>query len=160
MIPIKNDRGQVVSFSGREYEGGEYQEGSPKYINGPESSIFNKSWILFGMKDAVRAIQKEGEAIICEGYTDVMALHDQGILNAVGSMGTALTAQHIKKLSRHTQTISLLFDGDSSGQKACEKSIPMILKEGLRAFVIQIPEGKDPEEFIATIVEDSKNQNQ
>lgn len=156
MIPIENDRGQVVSFSGRVYKGGDYPEGAPKYINGPETPIFNKSWTLFGMRDAIQAIQKQGEVIVLEGYTDVMALHDHGILNAVGSMGTALTDDHIKKLSRYTQTITLLFDGDEAGQKACERSIPLILKKGLRAFVIKIPEGQDPEEFIMNINESSE----
>lgn len=160
MIPIINESGDVISFGGRVYKGRGEALDDAKYMNGGQTPIFDKSSTLFGLQDAIRGIHDQGEAWICEGYTDVMALHDQGLTHVVGSMGTALTELQVRKLSRYTKTICLMFDGDSAGIKAIRRSIPEILKQGLRCFVISLDEGKDPEEFITEFLNPSDQQEE
>lgn len=158
MIPIRDERGRVVSFGGRVYEGGGFSDKDPKYINGRETAIFSKSKTLFGLKDAIKAIHEKNEVIVMEGYTDVMAFHNEGIMNVVGCLGTALTSEGVAKLMRHTPNITLCFDGDKAGRKALQRSLPEVLSQGGRCFVIQLEDGEDPDSFLKQLTEETKSE--
>lgn len=148
IIPIRNHRGDVVSFGGRVYEGGGFSDKDPKYMNGKETPLFNKSITLFGLDKAMKAIHEKNEVIVMEGYTDVMAFHNEGIMNVVGCLGTALTEDGVKILKRHSENITLCFDGDSAGFRAAQRSLIEILSQGARCFIIPMDEGDDPDSLI------------
>ncbi len=118
-----------------------------KYLNSPETLIYHKSKVLYGLNFAKNAIGKEGVCYIVEGYTDVISMHQSGIENVVSASGTALTLEQIKLISRLAQNVVLLFDGDNAGIKATYKSINMILKEGMNVKIAAFPEGDDPDSF-------------
>ncbi len=118
MFPIRNVRGQVIGFGGRVLEGGE-----PKYLNSPETPLFNKSNELYGLFEARSAIREKGYALVVEGYLDVVALAQLGFPNAVATLGTACTPYHVRILLRHTDTLIFSFDGDAAGQRAARRAL-------------------------------------
>ena len=144
MIPIRDNLNRTVGFGGRVLDNSE-----PKYLNSSESSIFRKSDLLFAFPNAKNAVREKDSVIIMEGYTDVICAHQNGILNVVASMGTALTSQHIKRLSRLTTKFYLSFDGDSAGIQAASRSAEELIRSELQTQVVIFSEGIDPEQFIS-----------
>lgn len=144
MFPIHSHLGHSIGFGGRVLEDG----GQPKYLNSPESFIFHKGRIFYGLQETAKHIRTEDAAIIVEGYTDFLALYQAGITNVVATLGTALTADHARLLKRYTKNIYILFDGDEAGQSAAERSLPILLKEGLFPRALILGEAMDPDEFI------------
>lgn len=140
MFPLNDPRGQVRGFGARQMPGGD----PPKYLNSPEGPLFRKSEVVYGLDRARQAIAKAGSAVIVEGYTDVLALHQAGITNAVASMGTALTAQQVTELRRLCSTVLLAFDADAAGQEASLRGMQLALAQGLEVRVVDLPEGRDP----------------
>lgn len=152
MFPIHDLQGRTIAFGGRVIGSGE-----PKYLNTSDTPIFNKSNNMFGIDKAKNAIVNDSLAIVVEGYTDVIALHEAGIRNAVATLGTALTAQHVKMLSRFATKIVYLFDGDAAGQRAADRASEFIdwssamesSRNPIDLRVVVLPGGKDPAEFVA-----------
>ncbi len=135
--------GHVVAFTGRVLDAA-----LPKYLNSPASHIFDKSSILYGLHLAKQLIAKSSEVYIVEGQMDTVTLHQAGIENAVGISGTALTSEHIQILKRFTKMIYLCLDSDNAGVKATFSSIETLANQDIEARIIQIPSGKDPDDFI------------
>lgn len=144
MFPIHSITGRVLGFGGRILTN---EKNVAKYFNSPESAIYNKSKILYGMYFAKSDILKLDECFLCEGYTDVISLHQAGIKNVVSSSGTALTKDQIRLISRYTQNITILYDGDNAGIKASFRGIDLILEEGLTVSVVLFPHGEDPDSY-------------
>ncbi len=145
MYPILDFRGQVVGFGGRILSNDKTQA---KYLNSPETSFFHKSQNLYGLFTAGNAIRQADEAVIMEGYMDVIAAHQFGIDNAVAALGTAFTADHAKLLRRYTNRVLLAFDGDAAGVKAANKSMDILKKLDCSLRVVHFPDNQDPDEFI------------
>jgi len=145
IFPITNYRGEVIAFSGRTLKTGNDEA---KYVNSPETLIFHKSDVLFGIHLAKNAIQKEKKVIVVEGQMDVISLHQHGISNAVGISGTALTESHIRLIRRLTDQIYLCLDRDSAGKQAIFRSIENLQNEPVDIYVVNIWEAKDPDEFL------------
>jgi len=145
IFPILNLSGKPVAFAGRIME--EHARG-PKYINSPETPIYQKSKVLYGLFHARQAIRKEENCLMVEGYTDVMTLHQNGIENVVASSGTSLTQDQVRLLSRFTKTITILYDGDEAGIAAALRGVDIILEQGLQVFICVLPEPHDPDSFI------------
>lgn len=143
IFPIHSFSGRILGFGGRALN----PNAKAKYQNSPESLIYNKSKILYGIFFAKNAISKNDNCFIVEGYTDVISLHQKGVENVVSASGTALSIDQIKLISRFTNNISILFDGDSAGVKASFRSVDLILKEGMNVKVIPFPENEDPDSF-------------
>jgi DNA primase len=143
IIPIRDHLDRTVAFGGRVIDKGE-----PKYLNSPESEIFQKSDLLFAYPLAKDEIQKNGYVIVMEGYTDVMRAHQKGFGNAVAVMGTALSEKHIKRLGRLTQKIFLAFDSDPAGIQAAVRSAQELIKSEFLARVVRFDDGFDPEEYL------------
>lgn len=144
VFPILSHVGKVLGFGARVLNGGEDQ---PKYINSPETRVYHKSRVLYGLYHARQAIRRAEEVYLVEGYTDVIALHQAGVENAVASSGTALSADQIGLLSRYCKRIVLLFDADSAGATAAVRGIDLVLQSGLAVYVVVLPEGDDPDAF-------------
>ncbi len=140
MFPLSDPQGRVRGFGGRQMPGGE----PPKYKNSPDGPVFRKSDIVYGLDRARQAIAKAGAAIVVEGYTDVLALHQVGLENVVASMGTALTAQQVNELKRLCSTLLLAFDADAAGQEASVRGIQLALQQGIVVRVVSLPQGRDP----------------
>ncbi len=141
MIPIIDVRGNVIAFGGRVLD-----DSKPKYLNSGDTLVFKKTNNLFALNFA-----KQGKAdhlILCEGYMDVIALHQAGFTNAVAALGTSFTADHARLLSRYTDEVVLIFDADAAGQKGAQRAIGMLREIGMRIRLVTIPDGKDPDEFI------------
>ena len=147
MFPIRNERGDVVAFGGRVLPGQDDDRG-PKYLNSADSPYFSKQKILFGLDVARDAVGEAGCAVVVEGYTDCITLHQYGIGNAVGVLGTALTDSHARLLKRFCNKVVLVFDGDAAGQKAAERSLQTLLTTELDVRVLVLPAGQDPDEFL------------
>jgi len=145
MFPICNEVGDVIAYSARQLR---EDPKTGKYINSPETDIFKKSNVMFGLDRAKKAILKEKTAIICEGQIDAIACHEQGIENAIAPLGTACTTQHARILKRYTPLIVLCYDADNAGVKACERAFRELAPEGLTVKVAELPEGDDPDTFI------------
>lgn len=145
MFPITDHRGRVVGFGGRLITPGE-----PKYLNTPETEVFRKKSLLYGLHLALPAIRQEKVAILVEGYLDVIALHQYGIQNAVASLGTAFTPEHAKLLKRYANEVILLFDNDEAGIKATERAIEIFSRQDLRIKIASLAGAKDPDEFLKT----------
>lgn len=145
MFSIRNEIGDVIAFSARQLVD---DPKSGKYINSPETDIFKKSGVLFGLDRAKKAILKEKRAIICEGQIDAIACHEAGFENAVAPLGTACTAQHARILKRYAKTVVLSYDADKAGVKACERAFRELAPEGLAVMVAELPEGDDPDTFL------------
>lgn len=143
MFPICDERGLVVGFGGRVL--GDEQ---PKYLNSPETIIFNKRNILFGLDHAYQAIKNNGYAIVVEGYMDVITAHSYDIRHVVASLGTSFTIEQCKKLLRYAPEIIFAYDNDSAGKNATIRALSIVRNSGANVKVIAIPEGKDPDEFI------------
>jgi len=144
MFPIHSVAGKVIGFGGRILAD---NKKTAKYLNSPESEIYSKSRILYGMFHAKRSIVQEDRCILVEGYTDVLSMHQSGIENVVASSGTSLTVDQIKLIKRFTKNITILYDGDQAGIKASFRGINMVLEEGLNVKVLSLPEGEDPDSF-------------
>lgn len=144
IIPIMDHLGRTVAFGGRILEN---NKNMAKYINSPETSVFNKSYQLYGLDKAKNSIRKENQAIIMEGYMDVLMAHQYGITNAVGSMGTALTQQQIQLINRFSHKAALCFDSDSAGQEATVRSIEGLKQKGFGVTVISL-DSKDPADVL------------
>ncbi|MCK9616581.1 MAG: DNA primase [Lentimicrobiaceae bacterium] len=147
MFPVHNLTGSVIGFGGRILTG---DKTKPKYINSPESDIYNKSKALYGIFFAKNAILAQDNCFLVEGYTDVISLHQAGIENVVASSGTSLTPDQIKLVKRFTPNITILYDGDPAGIKASFRGIDMILEEGMNVKIVLFPEGEDPDSFART----------
>jgi len=145
MIPIHNDAGEVVAFSGRLLDP---EAKAQKYVNSSETPIFTKSRILFGLNKTKRPIIEAESAILCEGQIDLMRCWQKGIRNVVAPQGTAFTDSHARMLKRLAKEVVICFDADNAGQKAAERSIDVLLKEGLQIRVARIPEGEDPDSLL------------
>ena len=143
MFPIHSFSGRVLGFGGRTLQ----KDNKAKYVNSPESLIYLKSKILYGIYFAKQHISKPNNCFIVEGYTDVISLHQAGVENVVSSSGTSLTSEQIKLINRFTKNITILFDGDAAGLKASFRSIDMILVEGMNVKVVLFPDGEDPDSF-------------
>lgn len=143
MFPIHSFSGRVLGFGGRTLQ----KNNKAKYVNSPESLIYLKSKILYGIYFAKQHISKQNNCFIVEGYTDVISLHQAGVENVVSSSGTSLTSEQIKLINRFTKNITILFDGDAAGLKASFRSIDMILAEGMNVKVVLFPDGEDPDSF-------------
>ena len=150
MIPIADLYGRIVAFGGRILNESVHHEyfKAPKYLNSPETPIFNKRNLLFGLNKAAQEIRKQDFAIIVEGYMDVISVYSAGIKNVVASLGTAFTEEQSKLLIRYSRKIYFCYDSDEAGQKATIRALPIILKTGAEVKVIIIPDGKDPDEYI------------
>ena len=146
IFPIYNVGGRVVGFGGRTMR---KADKIAKYINSPESIIYDKSRELYGLYQAKQAIGRLDRSIIVEGYLDVIAMHQVGIENVVATSGTALTESQIQLLRRFSRNVLVLFDGDEAGVKAALRSIDMLLAEGMQIKLLVLPDGEDPDEFVA-----------
>jgi DNA primase len=144
IFPVHNLSGRIMGFGGRILIS---DENKPKYVNSPESEIYNKSQLLYGLYFAKNAIIKEDNCYLVEGYTDVITLHQAGIENVVASSGTSLTTEQIKLVKRYTSNITILYDGDVAGIKAAFRGIDLILEEGMNVKIVLFPEGEDPDSF-------------
>ncbi len=144
IFPIHNLTGKVVGFGARLLTN---EKNKPKYLNSPESEIYNKSRLLYGIYFAKSEMVREDNCLLVEGYTDVISLYQTGIENAVASSGTSLTEDQIKLIRRYTQNITILYDGDAAGLKASFRGIDMILGQGMNVKVVLFPEGEDPDSF-------------
>lgn len=143
MIPIMDERGRVCGFGGRVID-----NGNPKYLNSPETALFNKRRLLFGLDKAHRAISQEGFSLVVEGYMDVISVAAAGIKNVVASLGTAFTADQCKKLLRYAPAIYFCYDSDSAGQEAIARAIGIAAGTSATVKVVQLPDCKDPDEYI------------
>ena len=151
MFPILSHVGKVLGFGGRVLPDSAPPTGDyvpPKYINSPETRVYHKSRVLYGLFQGKQAIRGAEEAILVEGYTDVISLHQAGVQHVVASSGTALTPEQVKALGRYAKRVLLLYDADSAGAAAALRGIDLILREGLAAYVVALPEGSDPDSFV------------
>lgn len=144
IFPIHSLSGQIVGFAGRILKS---TEKSAKYINSPESEIYHKSDVLYGMFFARQAILKNDKCFLVEGYTDVISMNQCGIENVVSSSGTSLTVNQIRLIKRFTHNITIIYDGDEAGIKASLRGIDLLLEEGLNVRVVLLPSGEDPDSF-------------
>src|SRR5262245_55631619 len=147
MFPIHDRLGRPIAFGGRALESSEALP-APKYLNSPETPIFHKGRLLYGLALAKTAMRQREQALIVEGYTDVIACHRQGVTHAVGTLGTALTEHHVGLLKGIVKEVVLVFDGDAAGGAATERSIELFLDAGMRVRVVTLPEGEDPDSFL------------
>jgi DNA primase len=144
IFPVHNLSGKVIAFGARILTKDKDQ---PKYINSPETEIYHKSNVLYGMYQAKNAIRRENFCYIVEGYTDVISMHQSDVDNVVASSGTAFTEEQIKLIRRFTENVTVLFDGDAAGIKAALRGIDLVLKGGLNVRVVLLPDGDDPDSF-------------
>lgn len=152
MFPIFNPSGKVIAFAGRILN---ESKKTAKYINSAQTAVYNKSEVVYGINFAKNEIRKEGEVILVEGYTDVITLHRYGIKNVVASSGTSLTAGQIRILQRYGNRIIMIYDADSAGQAAMERGMNIALEQGMEVFLMELPEGEDPDSFVKQFGRDS-----
>ncbi|TDG37987.1 DNA primase [Pedobacter changchengzhani] len=145
MFPIHNFTGRVIGFGGRTLK---TDKNVPKYVNSPESEIYHKSNVLYGLFHAKKAIRELDNCYLAEGYADVLSVHQAGIENVVSSSGTSLTTEQIRLIGRFTQNVTILFDGDAAGIKASLRGLDMILEEGLNVKIVSFPDGHDPDSYM------------
>lgn len=144
MFPIHNITGKVIAFGARTLSKDKKQ---PKYLNSPETELYNKSKVLYGLFQAKQYIRQEDNCFLVEGYTDVMSMHQAGVKNVVSSSGTALTEDQVKLIRRYTQNVTVLFDGDAAGIRAAIRGIDMLLEGDLNVRAVALPEGEDPDSY-------------
>jgi DNA primase len=145
MFPICNDTGEVIAFSGRVL----FAEQSPaKYVNSPETMLFTKGAVLFGLSKSKRALIEKKQAIVCEGQVDLITAFEAGVQNVIAPQGTAFTDRQARILKRYVDEVVLCFDADAAGEKAAERSLPQLLAEGLLVRVVSMPPGEDPDSLI------------
>ena len=145
IFPIHSPTGQVIGFGGRVLQS---DTKAPKYINSPETKMYSKSNVLYGLHQAKAAIQADSSALLVEGYTDVLALHQAGVKNVIAPCGTALTGQQVRLLKRYAKRVVLLFDADAAGVMAAQRSVDTVLAGGMSAYALTLPSGHDPDTFI------------
>jgi DNA primase len=155
MFPIHNDVGEVIAFSGRLLpvrrslgEGGKNEEGAAKYLNSPETPLFRKGNVLFGLYKSKRALIEANCAIVCEGQIDLISLFEAGITNVVAPQGTAFTENQARILKRFVDEVVLCFDSDAAGAKAAERSLDALLQNNLIVRVVELPSGEDPDSLV------------
>lgn len=147
MFPIFNENDKVVGFGGRKlYE----DDPGGKYINSPETRIYNKSRVLYGLNFARESIRANDYVLLVEGYLDVISLYQAGIQNVVASSGTALTTEQVQLISRYTKNVVMVYDADLAGIKATKRGIELVLEAGLELAVVTLPEGEDPDSMVRT----------
>jgi len=144
MFPIFNPSGKVIAFAGRVMG----DEKTAKYINSPQTKVYNKSQTVYALNFARHDIRKHDEAILVEGYTDVLTLHQAGIIRAVATSGTSLTPQQMEAVHRYGDTVTIVYDSDAAGVNAMLRSIDIALSEGLDVKLLELPEGEDPDSFV------------
>jgi DNA primase len=144
MFPIHNLAGRVIAFGGRILKD---DPKAAKYLNSPESEIYHKSKVLYGIFQGKREIARAEKCYLVEGYTDVLSMHQAGIENVVASSGTALTSEQIRLIKRFTPNITIIYDGDAAGIKASLRGIDLVLEEGMNVKVLLLPDGEDPDSF-------------
>jgi DNA primase len=144
VIPILDMNGKVIGFGGRGME----KDVMPKYLNSPESSVFTKRSVLFGIDKARRQIAEQDEAIVVEGYFDLIALHKAGVRNAVASLGTSITEEQVSRLRNYTENITLMLDGDEAGVKSTLRLIGLFGEMGINGKMVVLPEEHDPDSFV------------
>lgn len=144
IFPIHNLSGKVVAFAGRQLS---KEDKGPKYLNSPETPVYHKSDILYGMYFAKNMIRMKDKCFLVEGYTDVITLNQAGIENVVASSGTSLTDGQIRQVSRFTPNITVLYDGDPAGLKASQRGIDLILAQGMNVRLVIFPDGEDPDSY-------------
>ena len=142
-FPIAGESGRIIAFGGRRLS----DEQQPKYLNSPETPIYTKSAVLYNLHRAKKSMREQNRAVLVEGYTDVIGLARAGISAVVASCGTSLTTQHVRTLRRQVDRVVVNFDPDQAGQNATERSIQLLLQEGLQVRALTLPEGLDPDEF-------------
>jgi DNA primase len=147
MFPICNDTGEVIAFSGRVLEP---DAKAAKYVNSPETPLFTKGDVLFGLHRTKRALIDQNAAIVCEGQLDLISAFEAGIQNVIAPQGTAFTPKQARILRRYVEEVTLCFDSDAAGLKAAERSLPALLEERLSVRVVQMPPGEDPDSVIRT----------
>lgn len=145
IFPIIDGRGNVLGFGGRSIDATE-----PKYLNSPETKIFRKKYVLYGINHAIESIREKDEALIVEGYMDVIAAHLAGINNAVGTLGTAFGANHLRILSKHTKNIVFAFDNDEAGKRASFSAIEIAVSMGFNVYILPLKEAKDIDEYLSS----------
>ncbi|GAB3564153.1 DNA primase [Spirosoma luteolum] len=152
MFPIHNVSGRVIAFGARILKTDKNQ---PKYLNSPETAVYHKSQVLYGIFQAKQSIRQEDVCLLTEGYTDVISLHQAGIRNVVASSGTSLTTEQIRLISRFTQNVTILYDGDAAGIKAALRGLDMVLEEGLNLRLLLLPDGEDPDSYVHRVGSDA-----
>ncbi len=152
MFPIHNVSGRVIAFGARILK---VDKNQPKYLNSPETPVYHKSQVLYGIFQAKQAIRQEDVCYLTEGYTDVISLHQAGIKNVVASSGTSLTTEQIRLISRFTPNVTILYDGDAAGIKAALRGLDMVLEEGLNLRLLLLPDGEDPDSYVHKIGADA-----
>ncbi|MES2809835.1 MAG: DNA primase [Bacteroidota bacterium] len=148
MFPIHSFTGRVIAFGGRTLKN---DKNVPKYVNSPESEIYHKSNVLYGLYFAKKAIRDEDNCYLVEGYADVISVHQAGIENVVASSGTSLTVEQVRLIGRLTKNITILYDGDAAGIKASLRGLDIILEEGLNVKVVLFPDGHDPDSYVRLV---------
>jgi DNA primase len=143
VFPIMDARGKTVAFGGRVLD-----DKTPKYLNSPETELFGKRRFLYGQHAARRTARDTGSVFVTEGYLDAISLHQFGISNAVATLGTALTEDHVRRLRAMTERAVLVFDADAAGHRAAERSVPIFVREGMPVFVLLLEPGADPDAFV------------
>jgi DNA primase len=143
VFPIFNQRDKIIAFAGRVFD-----DSMPKYMNSPETLIYNKSRTLFGLNLAKKCINEKDAAVIVEGYTDLMIPYQGGMKNIIASCGTALTPEHIRLLKRHSRNVIMVYDSDKAGQMATLRGLDLLLAEDMNVGIIQLPKGFDPDSFV------------
>ena len=147
VFPIHNLTGRIIGFGGRTLK---TEKTVPKYVNSPESEIYHKSDVLYGLSFAKKAIMDNDACYLVEGYADVISMHQAGVENVVSSSGTSLTTGQIKLISRFTKNVVILYDGDAAGIKASLRGTDMLLEEGLNVKILLFPDGNDPDSYVQT----------
>ena len=141
MFPIRNDYGEVVAFSGRVLDP---EARTAKYVNSPETPLFTKGKVLYGLDKTKRDLIEKNTAIVCEGQLDLISAYEAGIRNVIAPQGTAFTGDQARLLRRFVETVLLCFDSDNAGQQAASRSLPALLGQGLAVKVVELPKGEDP----------------
>jgi len=148
MFPIHSFTGRIIGFGGRTLKS---DKSVPKYVNSPESEIYHKSNVLYGLFFAKKSIRDLDNCYLVEGYADVLSVHQSGIENVVASSGTSLTTEQIRLIGRFTKNVTILYDGDAAGIKASLRGLDMILEEGLNVKVVLFPDGHDPDSYVQKV---------
>lgn len=143
IFPIKNNNGSIVAFSGRVFD----EDNQAKYLNSPETDIFNKRKVLFNFSNAKDEIRKQYSVILFEGFMDVISAFQSGVKNGIASMGTSLTNDQVYQIKRHTKHLYICYDGDAPGQNAINRALKLLQNSQLKLGVIQMPKGVDPDEY-------------
>ena len=153
MFPIHNESGKVIAFGGRAMK----SEDEPKYLNSPETVIYKKSHVLYNLHRAKQAIRGSERAILVEGYMDVIGVYAAGVKQVVASCGTALTPNQVRSIKRHSEYVVVNFDADTAGANATEKSLQLLIEEGMHVRILELDDGLDPDEFIKNKGADAYN---